>query len=100
MSRNGDARSWRSLIERAGSPFEIDDHEIVARIEHLSQVVIAVAADAGGVDFPLHDPPQPLEDLSFPRNNGRRLARLLRTPAPRLPRSVVKVRAARLRTAW
>src|SRR5438132_9277904 len=44
-------------------PFEVDNHEVVARVEHLPEVVVAVATDVDRFDLPVARQPEPVANL-------------------------------------
>ena len=48
-------------------PFEVDDDEVVAGMQHLPEVIVAVRADAQAGDAAVENAPDPLLDFFFAR---------------------------------
>src|SRR6266550_4709645 len=53
--------------------FEVDNHEVVARIEHLPEVVVTVATDVDRFDLPVARQPEPVANLLLELQDPLRL---------------------------
>ena len=96
-SRSGERLSRRSDERPGRLALEVDDDEVVAGVEHLAEVVVAVAADAGLVELRVEHPAERLEDLVLALGDRRELGRSRRAPAARASAST---RRASVRSDW
>src|SRR5690606_14085070 len=79
-----------------GLPLEVDDVEVLARVEHLPQVVVPVAADARRLDLLPRDPAQQLIEVALRLEDPlRQGAHLVREAAPSPPQQLERRGEAR-----